>query len=355
MLNPPTSFHWLQTSANITVIQPSKTLCWVSQYEAQEKCESFIILRRTDLYSPLEPQECCWIDISHILCQNLFHKIANKEEALFLTPFSEKASLTFFPDVKLLSPPARWSFSVDLLPLLRTTCSRYLAFYVLSLFFFFFQRCQAFLTGDWSLLNQTHRSRDIDVTNRNAIQVRQVYKQICQPTNIKKWSHQTTGQTRGFSFLHMKTESNEVQCLPSSKLLTTNMEVNWSASKQTGNLELYSFFVFVFFISSPLCHSDLDYSILSVSTAQKQALTEEYYLKAIGKWCHKNMTDIQSALVHPNCMCLKSNRKKSGLLSLLQKKTRGRESLSGRSSMWEYMFERFHLEDTSYCCTRASI
>lgn len=83
------------------------------------------------------------------------------------------------------------------------------------------------------------------------------------------------------------------------------------------NLDLYSyiFFFFSFFISSPLCHSDLDYSSTS------QHLTEEFIQKpsasgAIKKQ-NKTKTDIQSALVH--CMCLKSNRKKSGLLSFSHK------------------------------------
>lgn len=55
----------------------------------------------------------------------------------------------------------------------------------------------------------------------------------------------------------------------------------------------------------------------------------------------QNKTDIQSALVHPNCMCLKSNRKTSGLLSPPSQK-KGSESL-----MWENMFK-----SQDYTCTR---
>lgn len=99
------------------------------------------------------------------------------------------------------------------------------------------------------------------------------------------------------------------------------METGRSVSEQQGNLDLYSFFLFFCFFSifSPMCHSDLDYSILSISTAQTDTWQRSIFIS------HRqvvplNMTHIQSALVHPNCMCLKSNRKKSGLLSLSKKR-----------------------------------
>lgn len=99
-------------------------------------------------------------------------------------------------------------------------------------------------------------------------------------------------------------------------------------------MDLYSFFPFFSLLRSGLQHPVRVYST---------NLTEEYIYKPL------NMTDIQSALVHPNCMCLKSNRKKFRTPVSLWGKKKG-ECTLGR--MWEKMFERLHLR---VCCTRASI
>lgn len=66
---------------------------------------------------------------------------------------------------------------------------------------------------------------------------------------------------------------------------------------------------------------------------QHKPLTEEYIYKPL------NMTDIQSALLHPNCMCLKSNRKKSGLF----KKKKGRVCSGKKFDLGKDLIKRLHL------------
>lgn len=101
--------------------------------------------------------------------------------------------------------------------------------------------------------------------------VRQVHKQICQPTDCR------TAQR--FSCPSHVNWSKYIYCFLSSKLLSpqgsaNGMETGQSASEQEKNLDLYSFF----FFTSPLCHSDLDYSASCLSQQHKTTPDRGGYL-----------------------------------------------------------------------------
>lgn len=102
--NPPTIFHWLQTSAGNIVDRSPQTPCATSQDETRENWVLFIRLWRTDLYSPTGPWERCRIDLSLILlCQNLFHKIAKRKP--FSSLLFHKKPVLPPPDVNLKNQP----------------------------------------------------------------------------------------------------------------------------------------------------------------------------------------------------------------------------------------------------------
>ena len=112
------------------------------------------------------------------------------------------------------------------------------------------------------------------------------------------------------------------------------MEASRSASELEGNLDMYSFFVFCFFPFLLLCVTQI-WITASCCYSTNQHLTKEYIYKPLACGAIRKWLIIQSALVHPNCMCLKSNRKKSGRRSLTKKgrvfalERRGTRKLNG--------------------------
>lgn len=132
------------------------------------------------------------------------------------------------------------------------------------------------------------------------------------------WNHKSRGHVRGFHFVHT--------CVPSPRRLkppdgrsgcstaATHTETGRSASAQEG------FVQFLFFFSLSISLSLFRVSQIWITTSWQRGIFKSHRQamplkknQQKTKKIQKNPGLIRSALVPPNYMCLKSNRKKSGL------------------------------------------